>query len=127
MFLVFILQVRKTSAQLAMFSMNDKKAKAMEIRISKMVISIVAIFLFCNSFQVVAFSMLAGTRRENFSSYVVVLLGYFLTAVNSSLNAVVYGIFNKKCRVIFFKYFCCQSSKKSNETCPKPLWIEKNP
>ena len=51
-----ILQVRKVNAQLATLGINDSEAKTTEIRISKMIMTIVGIFVFCNSFQVVASS-----------------------------------------------------------------------
>ena len=39
------------------------------------------------------------------SSYVMFVLSYFVGTVNSSVNSVVYGIFNKKYREVFFEHF----------------------
>ena len=127
------LQVRKTSARLGSLSMDDKKTKTMEIQILKMVISVVVMFVCCNSFQVMAFYML-GTSGDTFKTYIVFLLGYFFAALNSSINAVVYGIFNKKYRAIFLEYFCCKSSKWANESSSgiqlhlenKQIWMKKS-
>ena len=40
------------------------------------------------------------------SSYVMFVLSYFVATVNSSVNSVVYGIFSKKYREVFFEHFC---------------------
>ena len=40
------------------------------------------------------------------SSYVMFVLSYFVATVNSSVNSVVYGIFSKKYRKVFFEHFC---------------------
>ena len=117
------MQVRKTSARLGSLSIDDKKAKTMEIQILKMVISVVVMFVCCNSFQVIAFYMF-GTSGYTFKTYIALLLGYFFAGLNSSLNAVVYGIFNKKYRSIFMKHFCCKISLKDRFDC---MYIQGGP
>ena len=36
------------------------------------------------------------------------VLSYFVGTLNSSVNSVVYGIFSKKYREVFFEHFCCK-------------------
>ena len=119
-FKVLILQIRKTSIQLATLAMTDSKAKGMEIQISKMIMTIVGVFVFCNSFQVLGYFMV-GTSGYTFPGYVMFLFANLLVALNSSINVALYGIFNKKYRKLFFKYFCCKSPKHSNDSCTLPM------
>ena len=100
--------------------MDDSKAKATEIRISMMIMTIVGLFVFCNAFQLLAFFM-ADKSGFYFGQYIAGLLAWFLACLNSSLNPVVYGIFNKKYKTRFLKYFCLKSSEEANETCSIPL------
>ena len=64
-----------------------------------MVMLVVGLFVICNGFQ---FAYYQAFR----SSYVMFVLSYFAATVNSSVNSVVYGIFSKKYREIFFEHFC---------------------
>ena len=61
----------------------DKK----EVKMEKMIMVIVGIFIFCNSVQVL------NTFVQNNS---LELMADILLAVNSSVNAIVYGIFSQK-------------------------------
>ena len=36
------------------------------------------------------------------------VLSYFVGTLNSSVNSVVYGIFSRKYREVFFEHFCCK-------------------
>ena len=96
------MQIRKTKADLANFAIDTSKQKATEDRITLMVMTVVGIFVACNSFQVTynAYQALIGPH------YVMYVLSYFVGTVNSSVNSVVYGIFSKKYREVFLKHFC---------------------
>ena len=61
--------------------------------------SVVGLFVICNSFQ---FTYYQAFRSSN----VMFVLSYFVGTVNSSVNSVVYGIFSKKYREVFLEHFC---------------------
>ena len=61
-----------------------------------MVMSVVGLFVICNSFQFTYY----------LPSNVMIVLSYFVATVNSSVNSVVYGIFSKKYREVFLEHFC---------------------
>ena len=63
--------------------------------------SVVGLFVICNSFQ---FTYYQAFRSSN----VMFVLSYFVATVNSSVNSVVYGIFSKKYREVFLEHFWCK-------------------
>ena len=103
-FTQFSLQIRKTNSNLANFAIDTSNQKATEDRITRMIMTVVGIFVACNSFQFAnnAYHAFVGP------SYVMFVLAYFVGTVNSSLNSVVYGIFSKKYREVFFEHFFCK-------------------
>ena len=64
---------------------------------------IVGIFVFCNTFQVLYYAI--TFQGLTYEGYIMFLLASFLATFNSSINVVVYGIFNEKYRKIFRSYF----------------------
>ena len=81
----FSLQIRKTKANLANFAIDTSNQKATEDRITRMIMTVVGIFVACNSFQ------FANNVYHAFigPSYVMFVLAYFVGTVNSSVNSVV--------------------------------------
>ena len=102
LFFLIAFQIRKTKANLAKFATNISNQKTTEDRITMMVMSVVGLFVICNSFQFAYYQAF----RSSMSSYVMFVLSYFVATVNSSVNSVVYGIFSKKYREVFFEHFC---------------------
>ena len=108
----FSLQIRKTKASLANFAIDTSNQKANEDRITIMIMMVVGIFVACNSFQF-AYNVYQAYRGPNFNKItnrVMYVVTYFIAILNSSVNAVVYGIFSKKYREVFVEYFCCKKS-----------------
>ena len=107
-FTQFSLQIRKTNSNLANFAIDTSNQKATEDRITRMIMTVVGIFVACNSFQFAnnAYHAFVGP------SYVMFVLAYFVGTVNSSLNSVVYGIFSKKYRAVFLENFCPQKPEQ---------------
>ena len=102
------MQIRKTKANLANFAIDTSNQKANEDRITLMIMTVVGIFVACNSFQF-AYNVYQAYRGPNFNkitSEVMFVLTYFIAVFNSSVNAVVYGIFSKKYREVFVEHFC---------------------
>ena len=64
---------------------------------------IVGIFVFCNTFQVLYYAI--TFKGMNYPGYIMFLVSSLLATFNSSINVVVYGIFNEKYRKIFKSYF----------------------
>ena len=66
--------------------------------------TVVGIFIACNSFQFAynTYQAFGGTH------YVMFILSSLVGTLNSSVNSVVYGIFSKKYREVFFEHFYCK-------------------
>ena len=64
--------------------------------------SVVGIFITCNSFPLAYYF----TQAFIGPSYVMFVIGYFVAVLNSSLNPIVYGIFSKQYKEEFLKHFC---------------------
>ena len=91
-------------ASLANLKIDTSNQKASEDRLTMMIMTVVGIFVACNSFQAVynAYRAFIGP------SLVMFVLSYFVAVVNSSVNSIAYGIFSKKYREVFFEHFCCK-------------------
>ena len=100
------MQIRETKASLANFAIDTSNQKATEDRITMMIMTVVGIFVACNSFQ----SAYSAYQAFIGPSNVMFVLSYFVAVVNSSVNSVAYGIFSKKYREVFFEHFCCKKS-----------------
>ena len=98
------MQIRKTKASLANFAIDTSNQKATEDRITMMIMTVVGIFVACNSFQ----SAYSAYQAFIGPSNVMFVLSYFVAVVNCSVNSVAYGIFSKKYREVFFEHFCCK-------------------
>ena len=95
------MQIRKTKANLANFAIDTSNQKATEDRITMMIMTVVGIFIACNSFHAAYGAYQAFIGPSN----VMFVLMYFLVVVNCSVNSVAYGIFSKKYREVFFEHF----------------------
>ena len=84
-----------------------------ESRITKMIMTIVGIFIFCNSFPV--FYTIA--KKDPFTAYILGLIAHFLVTINASINTVIYGIFNSKFKNVFRHHFWpgSQTEMETNE------------
>ena len=91
-------------ASLANLAIDTSNQKASEDRITMMIMTVVGIFVVCNSFQAGynAYQAFVGP------SHVMFVLSYFVAVVNSSVNSIAYGIFSKKYREVFFELFSCK-------------------
>ena len=103
------------SASLAHKGKTDKQ-KAQEARLATMISLIVAIFIVCNSFESLMFIFDSlGLIPRNIVEDFLRPFADFLIIVNSSMNVVIYNIFNKSFRKSFCKlYLPCLSAKESN-------------
>ena len=89
-FLVF--QIKDTAAQVREFYKGKKTVD--EVKMEKMIMVIVGIFIFCNSLQVLNYIVKSNALE---------LMADLLLSVNSSVNAIVYGIFSKKYQEMLLK------------------------
>ena len=85
-------------------AIDTSNQKATEDRITKMIMTVVGIFVACNSFQA------ANNAYQAFKgpSHFLFVLLYFVAVVNSSVNSIAYGIFSKKYREVFIEHFFCK-------------------
>ena len=103
------------SASLGNKGKTDKQ-KAQEARLATMISLIVAIFIVCNSFESLMFIFDSlGLIPRNIVEDFLRPFADFLMIVNSSVNFVIYNIFNESFRKLFCKlYLPCLSAKESN-------------
>ena len=114
------MQIRATRNQLVGFDFapNTASRKAQDKRITQMIMMIVGMFVFCNTFQILyyTFFTIKGYDSTRYGMY---LFGYLIVTVNSSINALFYGIYCKKYRKVFMMYFC--PKKSPDQTHKRPL------
>ena len=103
------------SASLGNKGKTDKQ-KAQEARLATMISLIVAIFIVCNSFESLMFIFDSlGLIPRNIVEDFLRPFADFLMVVNSSMNVVIYNIFNESFRKLFCKlYLPCLLAKESN-------------
>ena len=91
-------------ASLANLKIDTSNQKASEDRLTMMIMTVVGIFVACNSFQAGynAYRAFIGPSLFMF------VLSYFVAVVNSSVNSIAYGIFSKKYREVFMEHFFCK-------------------
>ena len=92
------------------------KQKAKEARLTTMISLIVAIFIVCNSFESLMFIFDSlGLIPRNIVEDFLRPFADFLIIVNSSMNVVIYNIFNESFRKLFCKlYLPCLLAKEGN-------------
>ena len=91
-------------ASLANLKIDTSNQKASEDRLTMMIMTVVGIFVACNSFQ----AGYNAYRAFIGPSLVMFVLSYFVAVVNSSVNSIAYGIFSKKYREVFMEHFFCK-------------------
>ena len=108
-------RINELSASLGIKGKTDKQ-KAQEARLATMISLIVAIFIVCNSFESLMFIFDSlGLIPRNIVEDFLRPFADFLIIVNSSMNVVIYNIFNESFRKLFCKlYLPCLSAKESN-------------
>jgi len=111
-------EVRRINEMSASLANKRKtvKQKAKEARLTTMISLIVAIFIVCNSFESLMFIFDSlGLIPRNIVEDFLRPFADFLIIVNSSMNVVIYNIFNESFRKLFCKlYLPCLSAKESN-------------
>ena len=93
-------QVRKANLERSRMSRQEQK----EISLATMLLVVVIVFFMCNVLALV--SNILEIMEYQISQ--VTNLSNFLVTVNSSVNFIIYCIFNDKFKRIFCKLFCCQ-------------------
>ena len=73
-----------------------------EKKIASMIMVVVVLFFICNITETTAF--LLGDKILQSS----LLIFHFVLCINSSVNSLVYGIFNSQYRKIFLELLCCK-------------------
>ena len=103
------------SASLGNKGKTDKQ-KAQEARLATMISLIVAIFIVCNSFESLMFIFDSlGLIPRNIVEDFLRPFADLLIIVTSSMNVVIYNIFNKSFHKLFCKlYLPCLLAKESN-------------
>ena len=102
---------------------NSSRHKQQEIRITQLIMAVVGLFLICNTCTIICYAYVskngfAYSGMGDTSHSIVNLIGVLFVLISTSLNSVIYGIFNKKYRKMFEKYFYLRKSeeKKTSNT-----------
>ena len=79
-----------------------------------MSITIVVVFTVCNSFYVIYKILNSQTMLRNFDKQYLLSTARIFAIINSSVNVIIYGAFNRKFRETFCSLFCKRSARNEN-------------
>ena len=86
-----------------------------EIQATKKVLAVIGVFIFTNLFNNI-FGIIATTASiDIYSRNILNDISSVLIVLNSSVNVIIYGIFDPKFRQIFLDRFCSCSQTNKNE------------
>ena len=86
-----------------------------EIQATKKILAVIGVFIFTNFFNNV-FGIIATTASiDSYSRNILNDISSVLCVLNSSVNVIIYGIFDPKFRQIFLDLFCSCSQTNKNE------------
>ena len=107
---IILFQIKETKNLMKTFARSNSISKS-QMDMNKMIISIVGVFVFCNSFQILNYFIKSNMIES--------IADFFLT-FNSSINAIVYGIFSRKYQEVLLSMVACGmpqcNSMKQSET-----------
>ena len=113
--LSFYIQLRKINEEAnKVLSGAAAKNKYLERRLTIMSIKIVVVFTVCNSFYVIYKILNSQTMLRNFDKQYLHSTARIFAIINSSVNVIIYGVFNSKFRETFCSLFCKRSARNEN-------------
>ena len=123
--LSFYIQLRKINEEAnKVLSGAAAKNKHLERRLTIMSITIVVVFTVCNSFYVIYKILNSQTMLRNFDKQYLHSTARIFAIINSSVNVIIYGVFNRKFRETFCSLFCKRSA--CNENLNPGIIVSKN-
>ena len=90
------------------------RSKDLERRLTKMSITIVMVFTVCNSFYTIYYILKSKAMLTTFDKRYLHSTARIFAIINSSVNVIIYGVFNKKFRETFCSLFCKRSARNEN-------------
>ena len=90
------------------------RSKNLERRLTKMSITIVVVFTVCNSFYMIYYILKSRTVLRNLDCQYLHSTARIFAIINSSMNVIIYGVFNSKFRETFCSLFCKRSARNEN-------------
>jgi hypothetical protein len=90
------------------------RSKNLERRLAKMSITIVVVFSVCNSFYMIYYILKSKAMLTTFDKQYLHSTARIFAIINSSVNVIIYGVFNSKFRETFCSLFCKQSAHNEN-------------
>ena len=94
------------------FGSNFQGSNNKEKKIAIMIMVVVFLFFICNITEATVFML--GDKIAHTP-----LIFHFVLCINSSVNSLVYGIFNSQYRKIFLELLCCKRKKNNLQTMKK--------
>ena len=92
----------------------EARNKNLERRLTKMSITIVVVFTVCNSFYTIYYILKSKAMLTTFDKRYLHSTARIFAIINSSVNVIIYGVFNKKFRETFCSLFCKRSARNEN-------------
>ena len=88
--------------------------KNQERRLTKMSITIVVVFTVCNSFYTLYYILKSKAMLTEVNKQYLHSTARIFAIINSSVNVIIYGVFNSKFRETFCSLFCKRSAHNEN-------------
>ena len=92
----------------------ESRSKDLERRLTKMSITIVMVFTVCNSFYTIYYILKSKAMLTTFDKRYLHSTARIFAIINSSVNVIIYGVFNSKFRETFCSLFCKRSARNEN-------------
>ena len=90
------------------------RSKDIERRLTIMSFTIVVVFTVCNSFYAIFYILKSQTMLTELDKKYLKSTARIFAIINSSVNVIIYGVFNSKFRETFCSLFCKQSAHNEN-------------
>ena len=102
--LFLFLQVMEINKEMKnAFGSNLQGSNIRETKMTVMITVVVILFFICNITETTVFMLGSGDKIAHTP-----LIFHFVLCINSSVNSLVYGIFNSQYRKIFLEILCCK-------------------
>ena len=109
------LQLRKINKEAnKVLSGAAARSKDIERRLTIMSFTIVVVFTVCNSFYAIFYILKSQTMLTELDKKYLKSTARIFAIINSSVNVIIYGVFNSKFRETFYSLFCKRSARNEN-------------
>ena len=90
-------------------------SRRIEMQATKKILAVIGVFFFCNLFNGIFGIVATSASVDSHTRIILADISIMLVVLNSSVNVIIYGIFDLKFRQIFLELFCSCSQTNKNE------------